>query len=208
MHFCWSFIYLVSSYSTLCCVMACETYVRLLKSIKVQSFKIVKPCPQTPSLQDHALEPGPRLAAMSGPCLCPGTGSRSARTAPPSPAQAPVWSEAGAIPNITDPWGPYPDIDRIDEAGSSPSSLVQYPICCVVSICISRSQALCTVHMASVPRKSLRPLVAKPLSESFWKLLTSLGSGFLNINSLPSLPDSFSVMLAQVPHCQALAPNP
>ena len=58
MHFCWRFIYLVSSYSTLCCVMACETYVRLLKSIKVQSFKIVKPCPQTPSLQDHALEPG------------------------------------------------------------------------------------------------------------------------------------------------------
>ena len=131
--------------------MACETDGRLFKSIKVQSFKMVKPCPQTPSLQDHALEPGPRLAAMSGLCLCPGTGSRSARTAPPSPAQAPVWSEAGAIPNITDPWGPFPDIDRIDEAGSFPSSLVQYPICCIVSICISRSQALCTVHISSVP---------------------------------------------------------
>ena len=38
--------------------MACETDVRLFKSIKVQSFKMVKPCPQTPSLQDHALEPG------------------------------------------------------------------------------------------------------------------------------------------------------
>ena len=108
MHFCWSFIYLVSSYSTLCCVMACETYVRLLKSIKVQSFKIVKPCPQTPSLQDHALEPGPRLAAMSGPCLCPGTGSRSARTAPPSPAQAPVWSEAGAASEHHWPLGAFP----------------------------------------------------------------------------------------------------
>ena len=65
--------------------MACETDVRLFKSMKVQiqSFKIVKPCPQTPSLQDHALEPRPRLGAMSGPCLCPETGSRSARTAPP-----------------------------------------------------------------------------------------------------------------------------
>ena len=61
MHFCWSFIYLVSSYSTLCCVMACETDVRLFKSIKVQSFKLSSPVPRPPLCRIMLLNPGPGL---------------------------------------------------------------------------------------------------------------------------------------------------
>ena len=64
-----------------------------------------------------------QAGAMSGPWLYPGAETRSAHTAVANPAQAPVWSEAGAVLSIPGPRGPLPDIDKDDELLPPPQAL-------------------------------------------------------------------------------------
>ena len=66
-----------------------------------------------------------QAGAMSGPWLYPRAETRSSHKAVPHPAQAPVWSEASAVPNILDPWGPLPDIDKDDKFLPPPQALGQ-----------------------------------------------------------------------------------
>ena len=62
---------------------------------------------------------------MSGPGLYPGAEAKSAHTAVANPAQAPVWSEAGAVLSIPGPPGPLPDIDKDDKLLPPPQALRQ-----------------------------------------------------------------------------------
>ena len=132
------------------CVRACETNTQkyiLFKSTKVQYFfslsQLVKPCHQIlfhrilntrVSVIINLLSffvyatcswTRAQAGAMSGPWLCPGAETRSAHIAVAHPAQAPVWSEAGAVLSIPGPRGPLPDIDKDDKLLPPPQALRQ-----------------------------------------------------------------------------------
>ena len=131
----------------LCSVLchACDTNAQkytLFKSTKVQYFfnlsQIVKPYHQILFLNSRVSViinllsffvyatcswTRAQAGAMSGPWLYPGAETRSAHTAVANPAQAPVWSEAGAVLSIPGPPGPLPYIDKDDKLLPPPQAL-------------------------------------------------------------------------------------